>query len=101
LRCAFNNRRDQQVFGAGIDGRLHDIDFPAQTFTARISHGGLTHPGLAEQARVHRNVPLVDYHPGGHQLAHCFFLPHPSHVQLVRVGQMQLKSFNSNLHRRK
>ena len=94
LPFAFDHRRDEQILGPRVHCRLENVDIAAQPLPGRISQRGLTDARLAEQARIHRQVLRVDHHPGGEQLPHHLFLPHPADGQLVRVREMQSYAFN-------
>ncbi len=63
-----------------------------------IGERGLADARLAEQARIHRQVLLVDHHPGGQQLPHQFVLPDPVDGQFVGMGQVQSDAFDLDGH---
>ncbi len=44
------------------------------------------------------NIPVVQHHPGRHELAHRLLLANPGDLQFIRVGQMELNSFDGDFH---
>ena len=63
-----------------------------------IGEGGLADARLAQQARIHGQILLVDHHPGGQQLAHQLFLADPLDRKLVRMGEVQGDAFDLDRH---
>jgi hypothetical protein len=95
---AFDHGCDQQVLRACVHGRLQNVHIPAHAFRRRVGQRGLTDPRLAEQPRIHGQVPLVQDHPRGQELPHQFLLTDPAHGQLVGMRQVQGHAFDVDSH---
>ena len=91
---AFDDRRDQQVFRAGVERRLHDIDVAAHLLGRGVGEGRLPDAGLAEQPRRHGYVVLVDGEPSRLKLADHFLLADPSDRNLIGMGEIQSYAFH-------
>ena len=96
---AGDHRGDQQIFGAGIEGGLEDVDVASHAPAGGVGEGGLADTRLAQQPRIHGQVLLVHHHPRGQQLAHQFVLSHPLHCKLVGVRQVQGYPLDLDRHR--
>ena len=95
---AFDYRRDQQIFRARIQRRLHDEDVAPHALGRRISQRRFADARLADQPRIHRHIVLGHDHPRGQQLPHEFFLPDPADRQFIGMGEVKTYSFNLNCH---
>jgi len=89
-------RGHQEVLGAGVGGRLDDVDIALQLDRRGAGEGGLADPWLAEETRVQRHIVVRKQRPRRQQLQQHLALADPRRDLAHRPGQVELDALDLN-----